>query len=655
MGDILTDHLLPAPPRRWLKQLVIGSSVTVVFLIVVVVASSWGYVAVYQNRIYPGVQIGSYDFGGLSASELKVFIENLNTRYAKEGISLLVTNSPQSENSATINTLTSGENAVEVVKIDSELLSNQALRLGRGGKWWENFVQPIKMRIFPQHIDAPVVVNESVLHDVLISTLRPWEDGFRNATLQVIEVGTGESKIVPEKSGSSFKYDDIAHSIKNNISQLSFEIISVKLENFSPTITEADISPLLPNVVNILNSGTVTFTTAATTTMVEPPEWRLSSADLATMLTVDRNEQGAAILTLQKDRAINYINKVIRPAVDIPAKDAKFSIVDNKMKEFQVSKDGQEVNAEATYNELKRVFEERNFVVSSTDSIIPIVIDAVAPTIKNTDVELLNITEVIGVGTSTFKDSHSNRIKNIANAVKRLNGTLIAPGEIFSANKSAGPYTAANGFLPEQIIKGREITNEIGGGMCQIGTTLFRMGMNSGLPITERHNHSLVVAYYADPVNHNPGTDATLYEPTLDLRFLNETGNYLLLITNIDYKKQMLTFTLWGKSDGRSGGYTHPLVSKWISPPSETQYVAQTDGTIAVGAIKCQAAFRGAVASFKYSRITPEGEKIDQVFDSYYRPLPKICTVGVDPAVCPKGTPCVVTSSTVNLVPIVTQ
>jgi vancomycin resistance protein YoaR len=153
--------------------------------------------------------------------------------------------------------------------------------------------------------------------------------------------------------------------------------------------------------------------------------------------------------------------------------------------------------------------------------------------------------------------------------------------------------------LPEAVIKGNEIKNEIGGGMCQIGTTLFRMAMNSGMQITQRRNHSLVVGYYADPVNGNPGTDATLYEPILDLKFLNDTGNYLLLETNIDYAKQQLTFTLWGKPDGRSGSYTHPLVSKWI-PAGAPQMIPVT--TLKPGEQKCQNAFRGAVASLLFQQ-----------------------------------------------------
>ncbi|MEK7625201.1 MAG: VanW family protein, partial [Patescibacteria group bacterium] len=151
---------------------------------------------------------------------------------------------------------------------------------------------------------------------------------------------------------------------------------------------------------------------------------------------------------------------------------------------------------------------------------------------------------------------------------------------------------------------------------------------------TERHNHSLVVQYYADPVNGNPGTDATLYEPTLDLKFLNDTGHYLLLLTNIDYKKQMLTFSLWGTKDGRIGWYSHPLVSKWIPAPTAVEYVpvaSKTAETKNSEVAKCQSAFRGAMASFTYSRVTPTGEHIDRVFNSYYRPLPKICPATTTP------------------------
>jgi len=300
----------------------------------------------------------------------------------------------------------------------------------------------------------------------------------------------------------------------------------------------------------------------------------------------------------------------------------------NKVIKFQASSSGINLDLEKTATKINQAFLERNYKTENITKTITVEFEVIEPKIKVSDVNDLGISEIIGMGVSTFKDSHTNRIKNIANAVTRLNGILIKPGEEFSTNKYAGPYTIENGFLSEAVIKGNEIKNEVGGGMCQIGTTMFRAAMNAGMDITERRNHSLVVSYYADPVNGNPGTDATLYEPFLDLKFLNDTGNYLLLQTEIDFTRQEIRFTIWGTPDGRSGWYTHPQVLQWI-PVGEEQVVETTD--LAPGVKECQSAFVGAVATFTYSRITPNGEKIDRVFESHYRPLPKQCLIGVEP------------------------
>jgi hypothetical protein len=159
----------------------------------------------------------------------------------------------------------------------------------------------------------------------------------------------------------------------------------------------------------------------------------------------------------------------------------------------------------------------------------------------------------------------------------------------------------------------------------------------------------LVVNYYLDPENHNPGTDATVYDPVVDFKFLNDTGNFLLLQTQVDYKKQLLTFTLWGKPDGRRGYYSKPLVKKWI--PSGAPRKMEVDD-LAPGVEECQELYTGAVASFIYTRFTSSSEEIKQVFDSYYRPLPKICRVGkTEASTCPKGQSCMIQGEAVTTSP----
>ncbi len=582
------------------------------------------YGAIYQERIYPGVRIGDYNIGGMSRFELKDLIENLNNRYAKEGIDINLEKDSGIQK-VKLNTVGFGESAVEMVRLDSEALSRAALQVGRAGDTWQQFFGPIGYRFNPVTLSVPVVMNKSVLVDNLKNLLAPFEDKVQDAAISNISVGDLTAEIVPEKSGQIFDYDEAVEKIKTNLAKLFFEPVILKPKLFSPAINVEDVRAVLPSLWPMLRFGSLKI--VASPSPSTSFQWDLSANELANFIEVRRDADDKLAFFLNPEKVNNYLKLKILPSVEVSPVDAKFTTENNKVKDFQPSSDGITIDFDITYAALNDNFRLRGQQDIATGTMM-VVLKKVLPKIQISNSNDLGIVELVGSGTSTFKDSHNNRIKNIANAVVRLNGTLIKPDEVFSANRYAGPFTAESGFLPEQIIKGRKLKEEIGGGMCQIGTTLFRMAMQTGLPITERHNHSLVVQYYADPVNGNPGTDATLYEPTLDLKFLNDTGHYLLLLTNIDYKKQMLTFSLWGTKDGRSGSYSRPLVSKWIPAPTEVEYVPlekNVDAVYGGSLAKCQPAFKGAVASFTYSRITMSGEKIDRVFDSYYRPLPKIC------------------------------
>jgi len=375
-------------------------------------------------------------------------------------------------------------------------------------------------------------------------------------------------------------------------------------------------------------------------------DWKIPSHVYSSWLEVQK--EGDSFVFGLSAEAVGIYLEGLKKEVERPAEDAKFIMENGKAKEFQSSRSGVALDVDKTYQELNRAFIERNYhpaVVSKTISLSTNIIES---EIKLSEINDLGITDIIGSGTSTFYGSHTNRIKNITHAVKLLNGIIIKPEEEFSTLKSAGPFTEKNGYLPELVIKGTEIKKEVGGGMCQIGTTLFRMAMNAGMDITERRNHSLVVSYYLDPVNRNPGTDATVYDPILDLKFLNDTGNYLLLQTEVDYKKQLLTFTLWGSPDGREGWYSHPLVKRWI--PAGKKQEIEVDN-LKPGVKECQESYVGASASFIYTRITPAGEEIKRVFDSYYRPLPEICRIGkaLD-STCPVGKSCPIESGEVGAV-----
>jgi vancomycin resistance protein YoaR len=217
-------------------------------------------------------------------------------------------------------------------------------------------------------------------------------------------------------------------------------------------------------------------------------------------------------------------------------------------------------------------------------------------------------------------------VRNIRHAVKKLNGVLVKPNETFSTLLATGPFTIEDGYVSELVIKGDSLKPEVGGGLCQIGSTLFRMAMNAGMSIVERRSHSLVVHYYSDPRNGNPGTDATIYDPAPDFKFHNDTGHHVLIQTAMNEATGDLAFTLWGATDGRTASYTAPIVTRWI-PHGVTKTVETTK--LAPGEKKCQKAFNGAETTFTYTRILADGTEEKRNFGSYYRPLPEICLLGV--------------------------
>jgi vancomycin resistance protein YoaR len=235
------------------------------------------------------------------------------------------------------------------------------------------------------------------------------------------------------------------------------------------------------------------------------------------------------------------------------------------------------------------------------------------------------IQELLGSGYSSFKGSTYERRANILNGIEKIHGLLIKPGEIFSLNGALAPYTHENGYIDGLVIKGRKIVPEVGGGMCQVGTTVFRAAMNSGLPIKERVNHSLWVSYYNDPRNGNPGTDATLYEGVADLKFENNTGAHMLIMVRHE-SNDALYIDLWGTSDGRLGNFSTPSIFKTYpySQETKTNYVSE----LPTGKKVCNGPFKGASAVFTYTIKDKEGKITTQNFYSYYRPQELICQIG---------------------------
>ncbi len=300
--------------------------------------------------------------------------------------------------------------------------------------------------------------------------------------------------------------------------------------------------------------------------------------------------------------------------------------INGKVSEFQPAKDGITVDSDKfllTFKENLKILENFNDKIITFD--IPTT--KKSPRITTDKVNNLGIKELIGRGTSTYFHSIPGRVHNVSLAATRINGILVSPGETFSFNKALGDVSKFTGYKEAYVIQnGRTVLGD-GGGVCQVSTTLFRSVLNAGLPIEERRAHAYRVGYYEQ--DSPPGIDATVFDPSPDFKFRNDTPAHILITAKADPKKYTLVFELYGTSDGRVSTITKPVVTG-VTPPPPDLY--QDDPTLPVGTLK-QVDYKawGAKVSFNYS-VTKEGEEIyKKTFISNYRPWQSVYLKGTMP------------------------
>lgn len=109
---------------------------------------------------------------------------------------------------------------------------------------------------------------------------------------------------------------------------------------------------------------------------------------------------------------------------------------------------------------------------------------------------------------------------------------------------------------------GNETRTDVGGGLCQVSTTMFRAAFWAGLPITERHAHAFRVSYYEPP----KGMDATIFSPSVDLKWVNDTESFVLIRSSVDTAKKTVTFRLYGRPVGRTVEMDGPHESRLVHP-----------------------------------------------------------------------------------------
>lgn len=250
-----------------------------------------------------------------------------------------------------------------------------------------------------------------------------------------------------------------------------------------------------------------------------------------------------------------------------------------------------------------------------------IALDVAVEEPKGSAEELAQLTDVLGTFTTSFSTSGKSRSANVVNGCNLINGTLLYPGEEFSTYETVSPFSQANGYYMAGSYMNGKVVDSLGGGICQVSTTLYNAVLLSELEVTERHNHSMIVSYV------DPSADAAIAESSgKDFKFINNT-DYPIYIEGIIEGKN-ITFNIFGK-ETRDAGRTVEYVSEVlevIRPPMDAIY---QDASQPIGYIITESAHIGYKARL-WKVVKENGTEVsrEQINSSSYKMTPRSATVG---------------------------
>ena len=287
----------------------------------------------------------------------------------------------------------------------------------------------------------------------------------------------------------------------------------------------------------------------------DPGPWAIEPSLLAGMLSVgkvkvDNDWQYQVSIDL---RAVEEFLGQIAPIVNRSSTNARFYFNDDKHQLVMVQSavTGRTLDIGATRDEIKQK-------LFQGDHDIPLILKVVNPEVgDDATAASLGITGLVTNGsyTSYFRGSSTSRLQNIKAAAARFYGLLVPPNTVFSMGKAIGDISLDNGYAEALIIYNGKTITGVGGGVCQVSTTLFRTAFFAGYPIVERNAHAYRVYYYEQTATSTDplmaGLDATVYFPLVDLKFKNDRSSWLLMETYFNAKDYSLTWKFYSGDDGR--------------------------------------------------------------------------------------------------------
>ena len=585
---------------KWLRRGLTFVSGLIVLATATLILGAFAYQRAYTGRIYPGVHVLSWDVSGMTPAEAYALLSQ-RIRYYEETQLLFRYG----------NQLWMATPRDLGAQLDAHAAVAEAYAVGRSGslrdRFWRQFdIWRQGYTVVPRTVFDPTAARQ-YLERIAAEIERPPRDA------DIVLAGL-TAEVIPGQEGYRLDVDAALAEVQNRLLTLSDAPIDLKVETIPPAIDDAPLLAAKARIDRLLSAPVVV--------RYEDKTWTIRRETLAQWLVFNKTRTDGKLKVeayIDPDAVRAWVEPLAPEVYQLPV-DARldFDPQTGKITPIRMSREGRRLDVNATVKRILAAVEQAG------ERTVKLAVVRQKPAVDVRDIPKMGIVELISKATTYFKGSPRGRVKNIKISASRFNGVVIPPGGVFSFNEYLGDVSADEGYEEAYIIQGNRTAVGIGGGICQVSTTVFRAAFWGGFPILERWAHGYRVGWYE--INSIPGFDATIYSPLVDFKFQNDTGHYILIKTAVDEKAGTVTFFIYGTKPDREVELEGPIITN-ETPPKEPVY--QEDPSLPPGTIK-QIDWANSGADVTIYRIIKQNGQVvkRERFDSHYQPWADVFLVG---------------------------
>jgi vancomycin resistance protein YoaR len=513
----------------------------------------FGYQIAISNRMVPGVMIDGVDVGGLTLEQARAQLAS-SIDYPQQAIFTFVYQERVWQVSAT-----------ELgVRLDLDRTLAQAFDVGHQDTPVRNLQEQVQAWARGVQVSPHYVFDQSATLAYLDGLLREIGTPAVQPTLVFDGLAV---QTTPAQVGIELDTAAILNQITAQVQQFTAGAqIPLTVKEVQPQAVDLEATAAF-----LRTAVSAPLTLTATDGSGQPlGEWHIQPEQIAPLLQITETVGEAGVRTFGVEVEMDGFQEALRqlaPGLIVPGRNGRFHFDDanKQLVVIEPAVDARELNVEATVASLERA------VFSPDQRVVPLVFTTTPPRYHNnlTATEL-GITELVSESTSYYTGSSAARMQNIEVGTAFFDGVIVAPREVFSFNAILGELSYERGFADGATIFGGRAVKGIGGGICQVSTTIFRTAFFGGFPIVERYSHGYRVYYY-ELGNWGPGLDAAIFTPSADFKFQNDTDYHILLEAEMLPEQDALTFRFYSTNPGRQVEVSQPIVRN-ITQPTATIY-----------------------------------------------------------------------------------